>query len=236
MRFFCATVVAGLLAAPAFATTYFATSVDDVFVGSGNRGPSGNTGGASAFDQATAALGAPDVNGADPATYSNFYSPGIGGGLVLGFGQTFPGGGLASNVATFEVTFTCSFVGANGCENFPESADIYFGSGWTNDADESVDDLAGAVTFFSGFGPAQSITNTVASTTGGAVTLLTNIAFSQILIVDTSDASNPANVGGINAGFDVDAVSVTPVPVPAALPLTAMAFGMIAWISRRRAA
>lgn len=167
------------------------------------------------------ALGAPDQVG---NSGKGFLSLGRGGAAVFGFATDFE---KEANV--FEVTFNCD--GSPGsqnsdgaCANWPESADIYVGSSWTPVAGAfGKTQLEGA-----GFAFVTNIPNGDANTPGG-VTVTVGGPFTYLALVDTSDHGAD--------GFDVDAVSVSPVPLPAAglALLTALGGAAAAYRRTRKA-
>ncbi|WP_420332248.1 VPLPA-CTERM sorting domain-containing protein [Roseibium sp.] len=138
------------------------------------------------------ALGAPDVVS---DTEGGFFSIPQSTAVVFGFGTAFS---TAANI--FEVTFGCS---GPTC-SFKESVDVYALSGnytpfdGAFDVNNLVNDL--------GFQLIASLQNGPANEPGGA-TVAINGTFSYLALVDTSSGAG---------AFDVDAVSVTPVPLPAA--------------------
>ncbi|MEM8795984.1 MAG: VPLPA-CTERM sorting domain-containing protein [Pseudomonadota bacterium] len=128
----------------------------------------------------------------------------------IGFGSAIAltfGTTFNTDVTVFEVTF-------GNPAGFPESADVFAGFG-------------GDFTFI------DNIPNIDAQ--GGAILALGDVGvFDTIVIFDTS---NPADVGNAaTGGFDVDAVRVTPVPLPAAGLMLVGAIGGLALMRRRRKA
>jgi hypothetical protein len=109
------------------------------------------------------------------------------------------------STTVFEVTF-------GNAAAFPESADILAGFG-------------GVYTLIVG-----DLSNAAAQ--GGAIISLAGFGgpFDTIRISDTSSPINGATTGG----FDIDAVRVAPVPLPAAFSLLAGALGLIGFFGRRR--
>ena len=146
------------------------------------------------------ALGAPDQVG---NTEGGFFSMGNGQAVVLGFGTAF---GTTANI--FEVTFNCDGPQTSGgfC-SFSESVDVYaFNGAYTPfDGAFGLSDLLSL-----GFQKVGEIPNGVANTAGGA-TISISGPFSWLALVDTSPVVNGRD------GFDVDAVSVSAVPLPASI-------------------
>ena len=139
----------------------------------------------------------------------NFLSLGTRGSIVLGFGA-----GPFVGTTLFEVTNGCA---ATTCGHWPESVEVHYGDsangGWT---------LAGTIS--------NSVAPSSVSGNTRGYTLDIATPFSFLRLVDTSNFGSESN-----AGWDIDAVSVAPIPVPAALPLLLAGLGGIAWVGRRRA-
>jgi hypothetical protein len=205
VAFAAATLMGG---AQAQAATVYATSVVDSIIGSGVRGPDGDT------NPSVTAIGAPD---------GAFYSPGIGGLLVLGYEATF---GQGFQVQAFEITFTCNDNGGAGCTNWPETAEIFVGSGWVAGATSVADALA----LNSGFTSLAIVNNNEAQ--NGKLIALATSPFNQIAIVDRSTPNGRVETS--NAGFDIDAVGIAPVPLPAAGWLALAGFAGLGFLGRRR--
>lgn len=147
------------------------------------------------------ALGAPDsIEGVD----SGFLSLGIDGVAVFGFAEDFNSQG---NI--FEVTFSCSGPQrADGTCFFSESVDVYALNGAYVPKEGSFTE---ADIISDGFVFVTSIPNGLANEAGGA-SFVINGPFSFLALVDTSPGGS-----GARDGFDVDAVSVEAVPLPAPL-------------------
>lgn len=198
------------------AMTVFATQVDSGRAGVAGMGFEAVTGDptSGSRDNAANALGAPDQVG----TSVNFFSLGRQSAAVFGFGTAFDN--LAS---VFEVTFGCSGPqNGNGTCNFTETADLYLFNGVYNpfDGEFNVAEL-----LLAGFVFETSIPNGNANAPGGASVSISG-PFTYLALVDTS------NQGG--DGFDVDAISVSAVPLPAALPLLAGGLGFMGFVGWRR--
>lgn len=159
------------------------------------------------------ALGAPNNGPADKDT-TGFLSLGLGGAAVFDFGGWFK-----AQTTVFEVTFgcttTCSYV---------ESADIYAFAGPYTPFDGSF----GLTELLNlGFVHVGSLSNSQAfSETGGTVSLAG--VYRYLALVDTSPG------GPKRDGFDVDAISVSLVPLPAGGLLLAGGLGLGLGLLRRR--
>lgn len=148
-------------------------------------------------------LGAPEGVSA-----GQFYSLGFGGSIVLGFGGDF-----GTHVTVWEAT-------QGNIANHPESASVLVG--WGASAATATFQLVGSLTNLE-----SPKTFNLAAT--NAITGRTT--YSYVKIVDTSDINSPL-LPSTADGFDVDAVSVGPVPAPGSLALLAAAG--IAGSRRRR--
>ncbi|WP_306145157.1 VPLPA-CTERM sorting domain-containing protein [Roseibium sp. MMSF_3412] len=140
-------------------------------------------------DNALNALGAAD---------GNFFEIGFGSFVDLTFGAVFDN----SVVKVFEITF-------NNVAAFPESVDLYVGSG-------------GSFTFV------DSISNLAAQT--GATAITGAGVFDTVRLMDTSTPLFGATTGG----FDIDSVKVTPIPLPAGIALLGTGLAFAGFMSRRR--
>lgn len=133
-----------------------------------------------------------------------FYSPGIGGSITVSFGTQFVEPG-----AVYEVT-----LGNPG--GWPESADIYVSN--------SLADLLGG-------GVVASVGNAAAAS--GATFNFAGV-WTYMTLVDTSNpAVSGEHVGLVADGFDLDAIGVTPVPVPASALLLGAALAGLG-VARRK--
>lgn len=163
------------------------------------------------------ALGAPD---SVPNVTSGFYSLGTGGAAVFDFGTTFS---TAANI--FEVTFGCGAVLEFGmCSNYQEEVKVYAldGAYTPFDAEFGLADLTAL-----GFSHVGTLGNGTAHTSSGGSVMI-NGSFRYLALVDNS----PAGEG--RDGFDVDAVSVSAVPVPASVLFLVSALGGVGLLRSRR--
>jgi hypothetical protein len=154
-----------------------------------------------------------DLDNALGAPDGNFLSLGLGGFGVFSFGTLFQ---TTSNV--FEVTFNCSTPGAGLCSTHKERVEVLTSMSFNGT------DLTGFVS--QGFvdnGDAQGGT--------GAVTAIVGGPFAFLALLDVSPIG-----GGSLDGFDVDAVGVQAVPVPAAVVLLGSAIAGLGLLGRRRKA
>jgi len=206
----------GLSTAAAEAATIFATQID---VGRASVAGIGwdatvqtNT---ASRDDAGNALGAPDQVGVQQ---QGFFSLGLGQAAVFGFGNTF-----RKKATAFEVTFVCSNP-VNGTCKQAEIADVYAFNGSYNPFNGAfgVTDLT-----FAGFSLVGEVRNGDGSTDDGA-TITIGGPFTYLALVDRS----PGGTG--RDGWDVDALRVTAVPVPAAGLLLIGALGGLAFWRRRK--
>ena len=140
-----------------------------------------------------------------------FLSLGFGGLAVFDFGET-----LSSSLFSItESTTTC--FGSPVCGNHAESAKIFYATSYTWGSFD-----------ISGFTELAEVGN--AESQPSFQTLIPG-SFRYIAVLDTS----PMPTASFD-GYDIDVLSATPIPVPAALPLLATAFGLVGWLGRRRAA
>ena len=158
------------------------------------------------------ALGEPDQIG---NSEGGFYSPGRGGIMVFDFGTSFAG-----QASVFEVTFRCDGPqNPDGTCNFTETANVLaFNGDYTPSDDGSID--------ISAFTLLGSIANGDANTEDGAAISFEG-PFRYLAIVDTTDRRS-------GDGFDVDAVSVTAVPLPASVLGLMIGMGGLGLMARRR--
>lgn len=135
-----------------------------------------------------------DPNAVIGAADGIFYSLGLGGNLVLDFGEQVGSPGMVT-----EVTFRL--------EGYIEKMEIYVSS--------TLDFLAAAV---------ATVSNQSAGLPGGAVVTFSSDPFRYVKLVDISPVGKPWEK---RDGFDVDSISFSPVPVPAAgLLLGGALFGL----------
>lgn len=136
----------------------------------------------------------------------DFFELGFGSSADFTFGTVFDG-----SVSIFEITF-------GNAAGWPEEVDVYVG-------------FAGA------FQLADTFTN-VAAQGGGDVPLAALVGgpFDTIRLVDQSPLSSSGqsdSVGNLG-GFDIDAVRVSPVPIPAAVWLFASALGVFGYLGKQK--
>ena len=177
----------------------------------------------------TNAEGAPDqVQGGD----INFLSLGLttdADGLAFAIftfdNETTYEGGEAT---PFEVTFGCDSPDDGVCENHPEAAQVYYGTDTSLDFTTfTLDSLQTEAANNSDFGYAGTVTNGSAQ---GGQSVIVGGSFSYILLVDATFEN--FSTSNSSDGFDVDAVSINPVPVPGAALL--MGSGLAVAAMRRR--
>ncbi len=198
--------VAGVAAGAANAAPVYVQSVEAFAPGTGNRGASSGVSGLVPGDDPAGVLarvaGAPD---------GAFLSLGIGGSLVLGFGDTGP---FTGGTVFFERT--------NGSPTgWPESVKVFVSL--TNTS------VGGDWTEVGSLSNTGSVEETPITNATRGYLLNIGQTFNYLKLVDTSTAGSSSN-----AGWDVDAVRVAPIPVPAALPLLLAGIGGLAWAGRRR--
>ena len=136
-----------------------------------------------------------------------FFSLGMGGSMVLGFGGEFQ-----TSVTVWETT-------TGNIANHPEQADVFVGFGPTPGTAQywllgSVSNLADGIPM--PLGPVNAVSG--------------RTTYNYVRIVDTS---NPAALPELADGFDVDAVAVVLVPAPGSMALLATA-GLVGLRRRRR--
>lgn len=133
-----------------------------------------------------------------------FYSIGKGGNLVLDFGV----GLVKSPGSIFEITFRL--------KNYPESVSIF--------VSKTLDFSSAEV---------KSVSNAIAAwpqNPNGATLTFSTAAFRYVKLVDTGRKN--AGEAGLD-GFDVDSISFSPVPVPAAGLMLAGAVAGLGALRRR---
>lgn len=178
---------------------------------------------------------AADRMDADVATVStddgDFFSLGLGGNAVFGFGTTYTN----SNGVVLEVTNGCTG-GAGTCSGYPETAKLYAFNDLSFDMDDYV--ATGGTTGKDFFGDniyssfaLQWVADIPNAEAQDGFMFQVNNAFTHLVLVDTS-AYPPST-----DGFDVDMVGVTPLPAAAWFMLTALGglFGS-RWLKGRRGA
>lgn len=156
------------------------------------------------------ALGAPDQTG---TTASGFYSLGKGGIAVFGFDSSF-----STSANVFEVSFGCSNAGL--CSGYPEQADVYALNG-DYTAFDGAFDLEDLTTL--GFTKIGTVLNGDANGANGAAVTFTG-PFKWLALVDGSNTDD---------GFDVDAVSVSAVPLPASFTFLLASLGGLGLLRSR---
>jgi hypothetical protein len=189
------------------ASVHYATAIDW-----SNNGTVGSSNGRNV---AANALGAPDGRFLSLGlTARNGSNPGF---AVFDFGQVFTGPGFV-----FETTFRCSVSGAT-CAGHREQVEVWLGTDYafgSNDLSDVLDDFTRLPDLI-GNAEAQ-----------GGASFQFDGSFRYLALVDRSGVLRNGSVDG----FDVDAIGVTPVPVPAALPLMAAALAGLGLVARRRRA
>ncbi len=134
----------------------------------------------------------------------SFFELGFGSSADFTFGTRFD-----TSVSVFEVTF-------GTVSNWPESLQVFAGDGGT-------------------FQLVGVLTNSAAQG-GGALSLAGLGTFDTIRLIDTSplSSSGQSDSSGALGGFDVDAVRISPVPLPAAAWLFGSALIGFVTIARRK--
>ncbi|MEL6679454.1 MAG: hypothetical protein AAFQ51_12165 [Pseudomonadota bacterium] len=145
------------------------------------------------------------------------------GQAVFSFGDplaptAFDGG----MIEVTEVTYSCvndpSLIDpvTGLCNGFPETAELYVGASYTpgEDVTQSFTRIG---TLFNGH------------QIGGALAATVNVPFTYVAVVN-------GDITSLSDGFDIDAVGITPVPLPAGVTLLALSLaGLgVARVSRRR--
>ena len=140
-----------------------------------------------------------------------FYAMGFGGTAVLGFGETF-----YKDATVWEVTFEPGISG-----DHDEAVDVFVGSSYLADSFD-----------LSSFTFVGTINNKLAQ--GGQTLSFSGGPFSYLALVDVTKTLFPATSSF--DGFDLNAVGVSPVPLPAGGLLLLTAIGGLAAARRRKAA
>jgi hypothetical protein len=164
------------------------------------------------------------INAVGGAADGTFLSLGIGGEIILGFQP--PPGPFTGGALFFEVTNNCD---SGVCTQWPEAIDVF-----------ASDDKTQAGMFVAG-NKVGSLTNQVAAplSNGNTHTYVLNIAstFTFLGIRDTTGSVFPnSSSPTVNAGWDIDAVGVNPVPIPAAAFLLLGGLAGLGLVSRKRKA
>jgi hypothetical protein len=142
-----------------------------------------------------------------------FYAMGFGGTAVLGFGTKF-----AKSVSVWEVTFEPVLSG-----DHDEAVDVFVGSSYVNGSFD-----------LSSFTLVGQINNKLAQL--GQTLSFSGGPFSYLALVDVTKDLFPVTQTSSRDGFDLNAVGVSPVPLPAGGLLLLTAIGGLAAARRRKAA
>lgn len=163
-------------------------------------------------DVASNALGSPD---------GAFLSLGLSSVGNPGFAVFEFGGEFMSSGVVIETTFVCNGAGPL-CSNHPEQVEILVGNDYAFGSNDFSD--------LSDFTSLGFVSNSDAQS--GAAFAIPG-TFMYLALVDRSGL-----FGVSTDGFDVESIGVelSPVPVPAALPMLAAAMAGFAFLARRRAA
>lgn len=155
-----------------------------------------------------------NTNNALGAPDSNFYSMGFGGIAVLGFGTKF-----ANAAKVWEVTLEPGLSIDGGTHK--EAVAVYAGSSYVNGSFD-----------YSSFTLVGKINNQLAQL--GQTLSFSGGPFSYLALVDITETEFPDSSSW--DGFDLNAVGVSPVPLPAGGLLLLTAIGGLAAARRRKAA
>lgn len=217
--------VAGCLSANVAAAAMIITEVDPA--GSASASGYGGSGG-DWFELTNTGSSAVDITGWKMDDNSNSFASAVAltGITNIGAGQSaifLQSNGDGSNAATVVANFKSIWFGSNVPVGLSFGTYIDSGTGLSQTADAvNVYNSAGVLQANVSFG-ASSLTSGTFDNTAG----LNNVTLTQLSVVGVNGAFTSAN-------GEIGSPGVTPVPVPAALPLLLSALGGLAAFRRRR--